>query len=65
MASGSAIVLLTMDVLPPTWSRSVPSQQDCSPLMVRFWPTVTSSKSLYTGVLAREASSDQGAGAGV
>src|ERR1700733_14851375 len=62
-ASGSANVLLRMLTLPPTCSRRVPSQHDCNPLMVRFPPTVVSSKSLYTGVLASEASSDHGAGA--
>src|SRR5580704_3984198 len=46
MASGSAMVLLTMLVLLPTWTLSVPSQHDCSPLMARFPPTVASSKSL-------------------
>src|ERR1700722_16182372 len=46
IASGSAMVLLTMEVLPPTWTLSVPSQHDCRPLMVRFPPTVVSSKSL-------------------
>ena len=34
IASGSAMVLLTIEVLPPTWTLSVPSQHDCRPLMV-------------------------------
>src|SRR6202050_3389516 len=45
-ASGSAKVLLTMVVFPLTCSRSVPSQHDCSPLMLRLPPIELSSKSV-------------------
>ena len=46
MASGSPMVSFTHVALPPTWTRSDPSQHEVKPLMAKFPPTVASSKSL-------------------
>src|SRR6516225_5083250 len=47
MPSGSLVTLLVKVTLPPTLSRSDPSQQVCRPATVRLPPMTLSSTSVY------------------